>query len=56
MCSTPRSSAKVRGTRRPAVSRSSFRSYSQMLQQASVQYEERQKEREKRQQRLLEDQ
>lgn len=53
MCSTPRSSAKVRGTRRLATSKTSFRSYSQMMQQASLQYEQRQEEREKRQQLLL---
>ncbi len=54
MCSTPRSSSKVRGTRRVTVSNMFHASYSQMMRAASEQYEQRQKEREARQQRLLE--
>ena len=54
MCSTPRPSGKVRSARRAPVSRTFHSSYSQMMRTASMQYEQRQKERNKRQQLLLE--
>ncbi len=54
MCSTPRSSEKVRTHRKLNTSRGNFTSYSQMMRKASQQYEQRQEERRRRHQILLE--
>ncbi|MCP3849080.1 MAG: hypothetical protein GY694_02405 [Gammaproteobacteria bacterium] len=58
MCSTPRHSRSMRGSNRASakssVGKIDLRSYSDMLRTASVQYEERQRERIKRQKALLE--
>jgi len=58
MCSTPGHSRSIRGSKRTSAKHSMgkayHRSYSDMLYTASVQYKERQKEREKRQKLLLE--
>lgn len=54
MCSTPRSSGKVRSSRRVAVGKIFHSSYSQMMHAASIQYEQRQRELAKRRRSLLE--
>jgi len=58
MCSTPGRSRNVRASRRSSTicytGKAYHRSYSDMLQTASVLYKERQKERNKRQEALLE--
>ncbi len=54
MCSTPRSSTKVRSHRKLNTSQGGFTSYSHMMRQASQQFEQRQAERARRHQKLLE--
>ena len=59
MCSTPRSSGKVRSLRRVvtgknAVGKTFHSSYSQMMRAASIQYEQRQKQLAMRRRSLLE--
>lgn len=53
MCSTPRPSGRFIGARKVAVKNTLNRSYAHMMRTASAQYEERQKELNKRHQRLL---
>jgi len=53
MCSTPRSSDSVRKVHHIAMNKSQIQSNSQMMRRASEVYESRQKEREQRRQRKL---
>jgi len=54
MCSTPRSSGKSYVSRRVSVSKTFHSSYSEMMRNASVLYEQRQEELAKQRQSLLE--